>query len=74
MTDHNLDLRGMACPVTTIRLKRHLKAIPPGTTFDVLADDDEAKVDFPAVVNTTKNDYVAFEDLGNYQKYTIHKK
>lgn len=74
MTPNDLDLRGQFCPMTTIKLKRHLKTLKPGTTFMVFADDEDARVDFPAVVATTKNEFVAIEDKGEYQVYTITKR
>lgn len=74
MSNFDIDLRGQRCPMTTIKLKRHLKTLPAGTTFVVYADDEEALVDFPALVATTKNEYVSLENVDGYQAYTIRKK
>jgi TusA-related sulfurtransferase len=71
---NDLDLRGQTCPFTTVKLKRHLKALPPNTLFTVKADDDEARVDFPAVVATTNNEFVGVEEMHDYQLYMIRKK
>jgi TusA-related sulfurtransferase len=71
---NDLDLRGQVCPLTVIKLTRHMKKLPADTTFIVRADDSQARVDFPAVVATTKNEFIGVEEFPEYQEYTIRKK
>lgn len=70
---NNLDLRGQVCPMTTVKLKRHIKALPPNSAFLVMADDEEARVDFPAAIKTLKCEYVGIEERDGYQVYAIRK-
>ncbi|WP_198912262.1 sulfurtransferase TusA family protein [Parvularcula mediterranea] len=42
-----LDLRGLRCPIPVIRLEAAMRALPQGTTIEVLADDPIARVDLP---------------------------
>lgn len=71
---HELDLTGLSCPLTTIRLKRFLKGIAAGDTVRVKATDPEARVDFPALIKTSKNDFVSLVDEKGVQVYEILKR
>jgi tRNA 2-thiouridine synthesizing protein A len=42
-----VDARGHRCPVPTLRLRRALEGIPPGTRVRLLADDPLARIDVP---------------------------
>ena len=48
MADVTLDLRGLHCPLPVLRAKKALRALPPGSALEVLADDPLSPVDFEA--------------------------
>lgn len=74
MSKHDLDLCGKTCPITTVLLKRHIKALPSGEQCTVYADDSDAIVDFPGVISNMRAEYVSFTDEGHRQLYVIRKK
>ncbi len=45
--DHDIDARGLLCPLPVLRLRRRLAALPAGTVVRLLADDPAAAVDVP---------------------------
>lgn len=61
-----VDLRGLRCPVTTMRLKKALKAAIKGDTFRISADDAESRTDFPALFSKMGLDYAALEEYEGY--------
>jgi len=70
----NVDLRGVRCPLTTIRLKRAIKDLPPGTVVDVITDDKEAKTDIPALLKTAGHDLIQHTLKTNHEVYEIRLK
>ena len=52
-TDLEIDARGHRCPTPTLRLRRALEQIRPGSTIRLLADDPLAKIDVPHFVAQT---------------------
>ena len=48
MADVTLDLRGLRCPLPILRAKKALRALPPESALEVLADDPLSPVDFAA--------------------------
>lgn len=71
---HELDLQGLRCPISTVKLKRFLKNVKPGETIRVKTDDDDARVDFPALIKSAKDDFVSFTEEKGIQTYEIMKK
>lgn len=47
--DTTLDARGLACPLTAVKARAALAALPPGAALTVLATDPEAPIDVAAV-------------------------
>ncbi|MGD9670198.1 MAG: sulfurtransferase TusA family protein [Hyphomicrobiaceae bacterium] len=68
---HDLDLRGTRCPVSTMRLKKHLRSVPKGTTIWVLANDDDARTDFPALIAKTGSEFKSFKEAGDHFAFEI---
>lgn len=57
-----LDCLGQFCPMPVIRLAKLVAASPPGTTIEVLSDDEGAKVDIPVWCRMKKHEFVGRED------------
>ena len=53
MADHELDLRGLNCPVPVMRMKKKMQAMGSGETLRVLATDPGSVPDFKAYVKSS---------------------
>jgi len=53
MADHELDLRGLNCPVPVMRTRKKLEAMSSGQTLRVLASDPGSLLDFKAYVKSS---------------------
>lgn len=53
MADHELDLRGLNCPVPVMRMRKKLEAMSSGQTLRVLASDPGSLLDFKAYVKSS---------------------
>lgn len=50
--DEILDLTGLKCPLPALLTRRAVLRAPPGTVFEVLADDPLASIDLPHLCRT----------------------
>jgi len=48
-----VDARGLKCPLPVLKARKLMKSVPPGGSFDVLADAAAAPADFNAFCETT---------------------
>ncbi len=53
MADHELDLRGLNCPIPVIRMKKKMQTMTSGQTLRVLTTDPGSVPDFKAYVKST---------------------
>ena len=53
MADHELDLRGLNCPIPVMRMRKKLEAMTSGQTLRVLASDPGSVPDFKAYVKSS---------------------
>lgn len=53
MADHELDLRGLNCPVPVMRMKKKMLTMTSGQTLRVLASDPGTLPDFKAYVKSS---------------------
>jgi tRNA 2-thiouridine synthesizing protein A len=56
--DHELDCRGMICPLPIIELGRRIGEVPVGGVIAVVADDVAARHDVPAWCRMREQEYV----------------
>jgi len=74
MSDVELDVKGMTCPLPVLRANRELRRMPPGARLRVLATDPASVADFQAFCRETGHALVAFsEDAGVY-RFTIRRR
>ena len=45
--DHDIDARGLLCPLPVLRLRKRLLSAPPGETIRICTDDPVARIDIP---------------------------
>lgn len=65
MADHQMDLRGLTCPLPVMRAAKRLLAMQPGQTLHILATDPATVSDFDAYVRGSGN--VMLESKKNAQ-------
>ncbi len=53
MADHDLDLRGLNCPVPVMRMRKRMETMASGQTLRVLASDPGSVPDFKAYVKSS---------------------
>ncbi|GAB4506932.1 MAG: sulfurtransferase TusA family protein [Sulfuricaulis sp.] len=53
MADHELDLRGLNCPVPVMRMKKKMQGMTSGQTLRVLTTDPGSVPDFKAYVKSS---------------------
>lgn len=70
----SIDLRGLRCPVSTMRLKNRLKDLRVGDTVRASSDDSEARNDFPALFKRVGLDYTSLEEEEGYQIFVAFKR
>ena len=53
MPEHELDLRGLKCPLPALKTRKALRALPPGERLVVACTDPLAASDIPNLVRET---------------------
>ena len=61
---HELDARGLRCPLPYLRARAALASLAPGDGLDVLATDPEAPIDLAALAADTGRPFSAEERAG----------
>lgn len=57
-----VDVLGLPCPMPVIRLAKALRPAQVGTVFEVLSDDEGAKVDIPIWCRMKRQEFLGQED------------
>jgi tRNA 2-thiouridine synthesizing protein A len=53
MADHDMDLRGLNCPVPVMRLKKKMQTMASGQTVHILTTDPGSVPDFKAYAKSS---------------------
>jgi tRNA 2-thiouridine synthesizing protein A len=72
-TNNTLDTCGLLCPLPVLKAAKRLRAMAPGATLRMLADDPAAIIDVPHFCSEQGYDLVSSEDAGGIQTYVIRK-
>lgn len=73
-TDSTLDCTKMLCPVPIIKISKAVKALQPGQTLLMLADDPGSRADMIAWAKQTGNDLLEIKEEGRVFKFYVRKK
>ena len=73
MADVTLDLRGLHCPLPVLRAKKALRALPPGSALEVLADDPLSPVDFEAYCQASGDALVESVESAGVFRFLIRR-
>lgn len=74
MMEHDLDLRGLKCPMPVLRTRKALAGLAAGTTLTVRCTDPLAAIDIPHLVAELGHDLLGQERRGHEQLFTIRKR
>ena len=68
-----LDCMGMKCPRPIVEMAKRMRKMQPGQVLELHADDPVAKADVPSWCDTTGNEFVSREDVGDLLKFYVTK-
>ena len=54
-TDHELDVRGLQCPLPVLKARKRLGSMKYGESLKIFATDPAAAIDFPHYCNESGN-------------------
>lgn len=72
-TEHQLDLRGLKCPLPALRTRRALATLAAGETIVVDCTDPLAAIDIPHLVRETGDVLAATTREGEVTRFRIRK-
>lgn len=71
--DHDLDARGLLCPLPVLKAAKRMRALASGEVLRLLADDPAAVVDVPHYCAESGNAYLGQEVAEGAQAHFIRK-
>jgi tRNA 2-thiouridine synthesizing protein A len=71
MTQHELDARGLLCPMPVIKTQNAIQTLPPGDQLKVLATDPGVLHDIPAWCRVNGHKVLSSEQSGRDIEVTI---
>ncbi|MBT8474785.1 MAG: sulfurtransferase TusA family protein [Rhodobacteraceae bacterium] len=71
--DHDLDARGLLCPLPVLKAAKRLRSLGAGQVIRVQADDPAAIVDVPHYCTESGNTYLGLEEVDGAQHHFIRK-
>jgi tRNA 2-thiouridine synthesizing protein A len=60
--DQTLDVRGISCPMPTLKTAKAIKGMTPGQILEVLGTDPGTKKDMPKLANKSGHEWLGFLD------------
>ena len=69
-----IDALGQACPIPVIRLAREIETAALGAEFEVLSDDEGAKVDIPVWCRMKHHEFLGRWDRERGWAFLVRKK
>ena len=68
--DHELDARGLDCPLPILKAKKNIRDLKPGQVICVIATDSGCASDFPLFCKQTGNELIeTVNENGEYHFY-----
>jgi len=71
--DHELDVRGLSCPLPVVKTRKALDGLASGQTLKVLTSDPGAASDFRALVNAVGLELLSLETQRGELQFVIRK-
>jgi TusA-related sulfurtransferase len=74
LTDHEIDTRGLNCPLPILKAKKALAAMQTGQTLKVVATDPGSVRDFQAFAKQTGNELIDQQTLGEEFTHVLRRR
>jgi tRNA 2-thiouridine synthesizing protein A len=71
--DHELDARGLLCPMPIVKTAKAMKELAPGQVLKLLSTDRGSVTDVPAWTETTGNELVEQREQDGVYVFVIRK-
>ena len=71
--DHELDARGLLCPMPVVKTAKAMRELAPGEVLKLLATDRGSVTDVPAWAETTGNEIVEHHEEDGVFVFLIRK-
>ena len=71
--DHELDARGLNCPIPILRTKKFLTAMETGEIVRIMATDPGSVKDFEAFARQTDNELLSSTEAKGEFQFTLKK-
>ncbi|GJI60253.1 sulfurtransferase TusA family protein [Bacillus altitudinis] len=73
ISDHILDVTGLACPMPIIRTKKKMNDLAEGQVLEIHATDKGAKADLAAWAKSSGHELITQTDEGHVLKFWVRK-
>ncbi len=73
MAVHELDAKGLNCPLPILKAKKALKGLADGDVLKIESTDPGSVADFAAFARQTGNELVSSESAGDVYTFEIKK-
>jgi len=74
LTEHELDARGLSCPLPVLRTLRLLESLEPGDVVTVRATDPASRIDMRHFCNTSGHTLIDAETRDEEFVYRIRRR
>jgi tRNA 2-thiouridine synthesizing protein A len=74
VAEHELDARGLKCPLPVLRTRAFLEKLSEGEELTVRVTDPASVIDFPHFCNTTGHVLIGREEAGGEFVYRIRRR
>ena len=71
--DHELDVRGLSCPIPILRTKKFLTTMKAGEIVRIMATDPGSVKDFEAFARQTDNELLSSTEFEGEFQFTLKK-
>lgn len=72
--DEILDVRGLSCPMPTLKTAKAMKGMEPGKIIEVLGTDPGTKKDMPRLAKRSGNEWLGhIDDEDGFYRFFIKK-
>ncbi len=72
--DHELDVRGLVCPLPILRTKQSLAKMDSGQTLRITATDPASVIDFQVFSDQTANELLFMSEIAGEFVFVLKKK
>jgi tRNA 2-thiouridine synthesizing protein A len=71
--DETLDVRGLSCPMPTLKTAKTMKSMAPGRILEVLGTDPGTKKDMPKLAKKSGHEWLGFLDDEGFYRFYLRK-